>query len=94
MTNFDDINEKVIETVDEHGNKVFFEIIDIIEMDKKKYACLIPIPDVEDDDFEEEEEYTVMRIIEDGDDYTLEIIESDEEFNKIADYIDSLEDAE
>lgn len=92
MTNFDDMTEKVIETVDENGNKVFFEIIDIIELDNSKYACLIPIPDVEEDDYEEEDEYTVMRIIEDGDDYSLEMIESDEEFNRIADYIDSLEE--
>ncbi len=81
--------EEIIETFDEEGNKVSFELIDIVTVDDIEYALLIP---QEKDEDIEEGEILVMRLKKDGDEYTFEVIEDDEEFNKIAQYIEELED--
>ena len=38
MTKHDEIEEQLIETVDEEGNIINFELIDIIDMDGKEYV--------------------------------------------------------
>ena len=70
MTNHEEMEEQLIETVDEEGNIINFELIDIIDMDGQEYGLLLPKE--ENDDPEEEKE----------------------EFNKVVDYIDSLEETE
>lgn len=39
---------KIITMIDEDGEKVDFELIEIIELDENKYALLAPIGDEED----------------------------------------------
>ena len=39
---------KIISMMDEDGEKVDFELIEIIELDENKYALLAPIGDEED----------------------------------------------
>ena len=86
----EDLEEQMIETVDEEGNVINFQLIDIIEMEGKEYALLLP---QENDDYEEEEkEVVLMRLIKEGEEYTFEMIEDDDEFNKVVDYIDTLDD--
>ncbi|MBE7705335.1 MAG: DUF1292 domain-containing protein [Cyanobacteria bacterium SIG29] len=80
-------NDELIETIDENGNKVTFELIDIVTVDDIEYALLLP-KDVED----EEGEILVMRLKKEGDEFTFEAIEDDDEFNKVAEYIEELED--
>lgn len=87
----DEIEEQLIETIDEDGNIINFELIDIIEMDGKEYGLLLPKED-ENDDSDEEKEVVLMRLTKEGEEYVFEIIEDDDEFNKVVDYIDSLED--
>ena len=41
--------DQIIETVDENGNVVKFELFDIVEVDEKEYALLLPA-DEEDAD--------------------------------------------
>ena len=82
-------NEQIIETVDEQGNKVSFELLDIVTVDDVEYALLIP---VEKSDDEEENEVLVMRLKKDGEEFTFEAIEDDEEFDKVAQYIEEVED--
>ena len=82
-------NENFIETVDEEGNKVSFELIDIVTVDDVEYALLLPTEKEED---EEESEILVMRLKKDGDEFSFEAIEDDEEFEKVAEYIEELED--
>ena len=82
-------NEELIETVDEEGNKVTFELLDVVTVEDVEYALLLP-NDVKDD--EEEGEILVMRLKKDGEEYSFEAIEDDEEFNKVAEYIEELED--
>lgn len=92
MTKHDEIEEQLIETVDEEGNIINFELIDIIDMDGKEYGLLLPKD--ENDDSDEEKEVVLMRLTKEGEEYIFEMIEDDEEFNTVVDYIDSLEDAE
>ncbi len=80
---------EIIETFDEEGNKVSFEVIDIVRIDDLEYALLLPIG--HEEDFEEGE-ILVMRIKKDGEDDILEVIENDEEFEKISQYIENFEE--
>ena len=81
--------EQFIETFDEDGNKVTFELLDIVTVDDIEYALLLP-KDAETED--EESEVLVMRLKKDGEEYTFETIEDDEEFDKVAKYIEEIED--
>lgn len=89
MTNKDDVNEQIIETVDEEGNVVKFELIDIVTVDEIEYGLLLPVTDEEDD---EEEEVVLMKLKKEGEDFVFEAIEDDEEFEKVVEYIQSIED--
>ena len=82
-------NEELIETIDEDGNKVTFELIDVVTVEDVEYALLLP-KDVKDE--EEEGEILVMRLKKDGEEYSFEAIDDDDEFNKVAEYIEELED--
>ncbi len=79
--------KQLIETVDELGNTVKFELFDIIEYEDKEYALLWPEDRAEDDD-----EVVLMRLIKDGEDYIFEAIEDDDEFQKVSEYIENLDD--
>ena len=81
--------KQLIETVDEEGNVINFELFDIIEVDGQEYALLLP-PDTEEES--EDGEILLMRLIKDGDEYLFETIEDDDEFNKVEEYIKTLED--
>ncbi len=78
--------KRIIETVDENGNNVKFELFDIIVLDEQEYA-LLTNPEVEDD-----ENIVVMKLLNDGEGYTLETIEDDDEFERVQEYIESIED--
>lgn len=91
MTNHEEIEEQLIETIDEEGNVINFELIDIIEMDGQEYGLLLP---KDDEESEEEKEVVLMRLTKEGEEYVFEMIEDDEEFNKVVDYIDTLENSE
>ena len=80
---------RIIETVDEDGNAVSFELIDIVEVDDKEYALLLPTEREEDED---EDEVVLMRLIEDGKDYIFESIEDDKEFEKVAKYVETMDE--
>ncbi len=90
----EEIEEQMIETIDEDGNVVNFELIDIIEMDGKEYGLLLPKEENENDDPNVEREVVLMRLTKEGEEYIFEMIEDDEEFNKVVDFIDTLEDIE
>lgn len=92
MTNHEEIEEQLIETVDEEGNIINFELIDIIDMDGQEYGLLLPKD--ENDDSDEEKEVVLMKLTKEGEEYIFEMIEDDEEFNKVVEYIDNLEDVE
>ncbi len=78
--------EQIIETVDENGNIVKFELFDIVEVDEKEYALLLPVGE------EEAEEVVLMKITKDGEEYLFETIDDDEEFEKVAEYVENMDD--
>ena len=79
---------KIIETIDEEGNPVKFELYNIIEFEDKDYALLRPLGS------EDTEELVLMEIVADGEEYSFETIEDDDEFERVSEYIESLEDEE
>ena len=83
---------QLIETVDEDGNVINFELYDIVEVEGKEYALLLPAEAEEENS--EDGEIVIMRLTKDGEDYLFETIEDDEEFDKVEAYIQSLEEDE
>ena len=73
--------DQIIETVDENGNVIKFELFDIVEVDEQEYALLLPVEE------EEGDEVVLMRLSKDGDEYLFETIDDDEEFDKVATYV-------
>ncbi len=82
---------QLIETVDEEGNVITFELYDIVEVDEQEYALLLP---AEAEDESEEAELVIMKLSKDGEDYIFETIDDEAEFEKVAAYVESLEDEE
>jgi len=78
--------DQIIETVDENGQVVKFELFDVVEVDDKEYALLLPVEE------EESDEVVLMRLTKDGDEYLFETIEDDEEFDKVAKYVESMDE--
>lgn len=78
--------KQLIETVDDNGNVVNFELFDIVEFEEKEYALLLPAESNDDND-----EVVLMRLTKDGEDYLFEAIEDDEEFNKVSEYIENMD---
>lgn len=81
-------NDQLIETVDENGNVITFELFDIVEVEEKEYALLLPT----EAEAGEEDELVLMRLTKSGEDYLFETIDDDAEFKKVADYVESLAD--
>lgn len=80
--------DQIIETVDENGNVVKFELYDIVEVDEKEYALLLPT------DEEDADEVVLMKITKDGEEYLFETIDDDDEFEKVAQYVENMEEEE
>ena len=77
---------QIIETVDDNGNVIKFELYDIVEVDEQEYALLLSADD------ENDEELVLMRLMQDGEDYIFESIDDDAEFEKVATYVASMDD--
>lgn len=86
-----DEEQNYVEILDEEGNVTKCEIYDVIDMDDKTYALLLPLSESEEDD---DAEVIVMEYIEEGEDGYFQNIDDDEEFQKVCEYIQSLEDDE
>lgn len=81
---------QIIETVDENGELIKFELVDLIEYDNKEYGLLKTIKKESSSD--QEDQVVIMRLIEgQNDEYTFETIEDDEQFEELLDYIESLD---
>ncbi len=87
-----DINDdQIIETMTEDGEVVQFRLFDIIEFEEKEYALLLP---VETEDGDDEDEIVLMRLTKEDDDYLFETIDDDDEFDRVSEYIESIDDEE
>ena len=90
MTKPEEMEDQLIETIDEDGNVVKFELIDIVDFEDKEYGLLLP----QNEKSDEEKEVVLMRLSKEGEEYIFEMIEDDEEFNKVVEYIETLEESD
>lgn len=72
------MKNKYISLLDESGRKVDFEIIEMLEMDEKTYAVLMPLKD------NEEEGVLVFEVI-DTDEQILQVVDDEEIMQKVID---------
>ena len=76
--------EDIVTLVDEDGKNHDFQVVDIIEVDGKEYALLLP---AESED-PEQDEVLVLRFEEDR----FEMIEDEAEFQKVVKVLEELND--
>lgn len=81
--------QNYVEIYDEDGQITKCEIYDVIDFEEKTYALLLPLGECEDD---EDAEVIVMEYVEEGDDGYFKNIEDDAEFNRVCQYIETLDD--
>lgn len=79
--------EDMITLLDDEGNEVECEVIDMFEFEDKEYIVLLPV---------DEEDPYILRVDKDDDgNEVFAVIEDDEEFNRVAEaYDELLEDEE
>lgn len=87
-----ELEDRLIETIDENGNVITFELYDIVEVDEQEYALLLPTENDDDEADDEDDEIVLMRLTKKGEDYLFETIEDDAEFNKVAAYVESMDE--
>lgn len=80
--------QNFVEIVDEEGNVTKCEVYDVIDFEEKTYAMLLPMEDEDSD----EPELIVLEYIEEGDEVYFQNIEDEDEFNRVCEYIESLEE--
>ena len=83
--------QNYVEIIDEDGQLTKCEIYDVIDFEEKTYALLLPLSESEDD---EDAEVIVMEYVEEGDDGYFQNIDDEDEFNRVCQYIESLDDEE
>jgi uncharacterized protein YrzB (UPF0473 family) len=78
--------EDIVTLVDEEGKSHDFQVVDVIEVEGKEYALLLPA----DSEDPEQEEVLVLRIEEDR----FEMIEDEVEFQKVVKVLEELSEEE
>ena len=78
--------QNIVTITDENGNDTQCEVYDVIDFENKTYALLLPL-----DEDDEEQELIVLEYIEEGDECYFQNIEDEEEFDKVCEYIQSLD---
>lgn len=76
----------IIEMTDAEGHKIKAELYEIFEFDQKKYALLLPL--IEGNQ-EEVNQFAVMSLMQDGDQYYIQEIESDLEYARVVEFLQS-----
>ena len=78
--------QNIVEIMDEDGVATQCEVYDVIEFEEKSYALLLPL-----DEDEEDPELIVLEYIEEGDECYFQSIEDENEFDRVCEYIQSLD---
>lgn len=81
-----DLGEDIVTLVDEEGKSHDFQVVDIIEVESKEYALLLPA----NSDEPEADEVLVLRFLEDR----FEMIEDEAEFQKVVKVLEELNEEE
>ena len=83
----DEKENNIIEVIDDDGTVIKCELYDIIEFEGNQYALL-----VEESDNSEDPDVVLMRYTEEGEESFFETIDDDEEFDRVSEYIESLDE--
>ena len=83
--------QQYVEIFGEDGQIIKCEIYDIVDYDNKTYAMLLPTTEDKND---EDSEVIVMEYVEEGEDGYFKNIDDDAEFQRVCEYIESLDDEE
>ena len=78
--------QNIVEIMDEEGVATQCEVYDVVEFEGKSYALLLPL-----DEDDEEAELIVLEYIEEGDECYFQSIDDEKEFDKVCEYIQSLD---
>ena len=82
--------DNMIEILSDDGQILKCQIYDVIDFEEKTYALLLPFGMSEDDD---DSEVIVMEYVEEDEDNAhFQTIEDEAEFNRVCDYVKSLEE--
>lgn len=87
----EELENNYVEIIGEDGGIEKCEIYDVIDFEEKTYALLLPL--AEDDD-SDEKEVIVMEYVEEGDDGYFKNIDDENQFQRVCEYIESLEEEE
>lgn len=79
----DEFTPEIVSILDEEGNEHLFEELDRIETENGKYVALLPFSESEEEISDEDNELIILKVIEENDEFYLEPIEDDKEFNEI-----------
>jgi uncharacterized protein YrzB (UPF0473 family) len=83
--------QQIVEVLWEDGSVIKCEIYDVIDFEDKTYALLLPLEEEESED--EDAEMIVMQYVEDDEESAhFETIDDEDEFNRVCEYVQSLED--
>ena len=83
--------QQYVEIFGEDGQIIKCEIYDIVDYDNKTYAMLLPTTEDKND---EDSEVIVMEYVEEVEDGYFKNIDDDAEFQRVCEYIESLDDEE
>ncbi len=79
----DEYTPDLVSVVDDDGTEHIFEEIDRIETEKGKYVALLPFYESEEELSDEDNELIILKVIDENNEFYLEPIEDDNEFNEI-----------
>ena len=83
-----ELESNIIKTEDEEGNIHSFELIDVVVMGDQEYGVLIYLDEEDEHADDEEQEIVIMKLIKEDDGYVFESINDDDEFNRVATFIE------
>jgi len=79
--------QNVVEIMDEDGVATKCEVYDVVEFEDKSYALLLPLDEKDSDDAE----LIVLEYIEEGDECYFQSIEDEKEFDRVCEYIQTID---
>jgi len=78
-------HEDLVVLTDEEGREHTFAVLDILTVNAQDYAILVPVSDGEQADHEEtEQEAVIFRLVPDGEEQALLVVEDDDEWQAVA----------
>ncbi len=89
-------NPQIIKTIGEQGEEIYMKLQEVVNIENQDYAILSIVEEdtLPTDGNDEGDELIIMKMFKTDDECTFEIIESDEEFNFVAQAIADSDDDE